>query len=229
MTNTLLNYTVLFVEDDEDVNIKVSSRLKRYFENVYTAKDGEQGWTLYLQYKPQILFLDINLPKLSGIELLKRIRKNDHNTKAVMLTAYSDVDFLLETNELKLTKYIVKPLDREILDNTIKMLVNEMNSFKTVSLKNIVLKDGMQWSFEKKELFKDGSIVSLTPYEKKVFECFAKNTNITLSFDDIILLVWDSFESDKKETLKTIIKTLRKKLPKDTIANIFGIGYQMSL
>jgi len=229
MDNTLLNYAVLFVEDDEEVNKKVSSRLKRYFNNVYTAIDGEQGWKLYLQHKPEILFLDIDLPKLSGIDLLKRVRKNDHNTKAVMLTAYSDVDYLLQTNELKLTKYIVKPLDRAILNETIQKLINEMTNFKTVSIKNIILKDGIQWNFKKAELLKDGNIVSLTPYEKKVFECFAKNTNITLSFDDIIILVWDSFESDKKETLKTIIKTLRKKLPTDTIENVFGIGYRLNI
>lgn len=229
MTDTLLDYSILFVEDDDEVRQKVSSRLKRYFKNIYMARDGEQGWSLYQEYRPDILFLDINLPKLSGIDLLKKVRQNDYNTKAVMLTAHSDLEYLLKTNELKLTKYIIKPLSREILNEIIKILVEELNSFKTISLKNLTLKSGFQWSFEKSELFKDGSIVSLTPYEKKVFECFAENTNMTLSYDDIIILVWDSFESDKKETLKTIIKTLRKKIPNGTIQNVFGIGYRLNM
>ena len=228
MSNTLLDYTVLFVEDDEEVSYKVSTRLKRYFKNVYVAKDGEQGWKAYLQYRPNILFLDINLPKLNGIELLKRVRQNDHQTKAVILTAYSDIDYLLQTNELKLTKYIVKPLSRGVLNETIEMLVDEMTNFKTIALKNLVFKLGFQWSFEKSELLKDGNIIKLTPYEKKVLECFSKNPNITLSFDNIILLVWESFENDRKETLKTIVKTLRKKLPSDTIENVFGIGYKLN-
>jgi len=209
--------------------LQIDYRLKRYFKNVYTAKDGEQGWSMYLQHKPSILFLDINLPKLSGIELLQRVRQKDQQTKAVILTAHSDIEYLLQANELKLTKYIVKPLNRDILNTTINMLIKEMTNFKIVSLKNILLKDNFQWIFESSELLKDGQKIKLTPYEKKVFECFVENPNTTLSFDDIILLVWDCFESEKKETLKTIIKTLRKKLPDNTIENVFGIGYKINL
>jgi len=128
MSDRLLNYTVLFVEDDDEVRQKVALRLQRQFRNIYVARDGEEGWDLYLKHRPDILFLDINLPKLSGIDLLKKVRENDYSTKAVMLTAHSNMDYLLQTNELKLTKYIVKPLSREVLNETINMLVKEMSS-----------------------------------------------------------------------------------------------------
>ena len=223
-----MNYSVLFVEDDIQVREKVSSRLRRYFKNVYVACDGEEGWSMYLHHKPDILFLDINLPKLSGIDLLKRVRESDYSTKAVMLTAHSDLDFLLSGNQLKLTKYIVKPLSREVLNETIDMLVNEMTNFKIVSLKNLVLKSGYQWNFEKSELLKDGSLIHLTSSERRLFECFAKNINTTLNFDEIIVFVWDSFDRDKRDTLKTLVKTLRGKLPDDIIENVFGVGYRMN-
>jgi len=227
LRDTILNYSVLFVEDDMQVREKVSSRLKRHFKNVYVASDGEEGWSLYLQHKPNILFLDIDLPKLSGIELLKRVRESDYSTKAVMLTAHSDLDFLLSTNQLKLTKYIVKPLSREVLNSTIEMLVKEMTNFKIISLKNLALKSGYQWNFENSELSKEGNIIHLTSNERKLLECFVKNINITLSFDDIIILVWNSFDADKRDTLKTLVKTLRNKLPEGTIENVFGVGYRM--
>jgi len=229
MSDTLLNYTVLFVEDDDEVREKVSLRLQRQFRNVYMARDGEEGWNLYVEKRPDILFLDINLPKLSGIELLKKVREKDYNTKAVMLTAHSNIEYLLQTNQLKLTKYIVKPLTREVLNETINILVKEMSSFKTISLKNLTLKSGFYWNFEQNELFQNGNVVDLTALEKKVFECFAKNSNTILNYDDVILCVWDSFESDKKASLKTLIKNLRRKLPAETIENVFGMGYRLNI
>lgn len=129
MSDRLLNYAVLFVEDDDEVREKVALRLQRQFRNVDVARDGEEGWDLYVKHRPDILFLDINLPKLSGIDLLKKVRENDYSTKAVMLTAHSNMDYILQINELKLTTYIVKPLSREVLNETINMLVKEMSSF----------------------------------------------------------------------------------------------------
>lgn len=228
LSDMTLNYSVVFVEDDEQVREKVSSRLARFFKNVYVASDGEEGWSLYLKYRPEVLFLDINLPKLNGIELLKRVRKNDHNTKAVMLTAHSDVEFLLQTNELKLTKYIVKPLNRVILNETIELLKNEMNNFKTVSIKNFIFKDGYQWNLETSELICNTEVVHLTPNEKRLLEYFIRNTNITISMEDITILLWNSFEDDKHSAIKTLIKNLRRKLPDDTIENVFGEGYRIT-
>ena len=162
MDKELLEYKVLLVEDDLDVLQKVGLRLKRYFKEVYEAKDGKQGLELYKAHKPHILFVDINLPKLSGIELLKIIREQDHTTKAVMLTAHSDVEFLLQASELKLTKYIVKPLTRDALSETIKMLLNELGKFNIRNIQTLTLKDHFLWSFEKKELTKDGKIVQIS-------------------------------------------------------------------
>ena len=68
----LLDYRVLFIEDDKEVNRKISSRLKRYFKYVYSFFNAEDGYLAYLDKKPHIVFIDINLPKMSGIELFKK-------------------------------------------------------------------------------------------------------------------------------------------------------------
>ena len=225
--DSLLDYQVLFIEDDKEVNKKVSSRLKRYFKNVYSVFNAEDGYLVYLDKKPQIMFIDINLPKMSGIELLKKIRVTDHNTKAVMLTARSDVEIVLKATELKLTKYIIKPLNRKDIEETIGLLINEINSFKVIHEKIIHFKDNFFWNKETKELFDNNIKVLLTPTENRLFQAFVKNMNRVLSFDDIILEIWNDFDNDKKVTLKTTVKNLRKKLPKGLILNEYGIGYKL--
>ena len=184
---------------------------------------------MYKKHKPHILLLDVNLPKLSGIELLQRVREHDHTTRAVMLSAYSDVELLLKASELKLTKYIIKPLSRESLSEAIEMLVNEMSKFQTRSLENLILPDGYQWSYEKCELTSAGTLIHLTPREKKVFALLAQHSNSTLDYDDIIYEVWGDLDTDRREALKTTLKTLRKKLPAGIIKNIFGEGYKLQL
>jgi len=227
MQSELLEYKVLFIEDDKEINQRVTSRLKRYFKTVYSVTNAEDGYQVYLDLKPDIMFIDINLPKMNGVELLEKIRVKDHNTKAVMLTARSDIDIVLKATELKLTKYLIKPLNRKELEDTIEILIYEINNFKTVNEKNIYFQNNFFWNKEKLELYENGTKISLTATEDKIFQCFINNLNRVLSYDDIIIDVWDDMSNDKKETLKTTLKNLRKKIPDDLIQNVYGIGYKL--
>jgi DNA-binding response OmpR family regulator len=75
----------------------------------------------------------------------------------------------------------------------------------------------------------DGVTVALTHKETKVLSILCSNPNKTFTYDDIIFDVWYEDEDNKTDALKTIIKNLRKKLPENTIKNVFGIGYKVEV
>ena len=221
-------YTILYVEDEKAIRDNYLRYLNRHFTSVYEAEDGEQAYKIYQDVKPQIMIIDINIPKLNGLELLKKIRQNDHTTKAIMLTAHADVKYLLSAIELKLTKYLVKPVSRDDLKNALYLAEQELEDFDIISTKTIALRDKLTWSYELQELKKDNVTVSLTNKEKILLSTLLDNPNKVLTYESIIEHIWIDAYEDKLNPLKTIIKNIRKKLPKDMIQNVFGIGFKIT-
>lgn len=226
MNNEILEYTILFVEDEIELRDNYITYLKKHFIEVYKAANGEEAFNIYKERKPDILIIDINIPKINGLELLSKIRESDHSTKAIMLTAYSNLDYLLEATELKLTKYLVKPISRSELKDALDLVIKEISSFTTISNELINLRDGYIWNIDIKELFQYNNIITLTLKEKRLLELFISNVNKVISYYEIMIYVWEEVEDVTIESVKTLIKNLRKKLPKEVITNIYGEGYK---
>jgi len=222
-------YTLLFVEDEELTRQNYTHFLERYFNKVYAAKDGEEAFGLYNKYKPHIMIVDINLPKYNGLDLIRDIRKKDQSVKIIMLTAHSETKYLLEAAELKLTKYLIKPVSRDELSSALNMAIHELTSFRVSATMQINLGEGYIWESERKELFYKNSEVLLTNKERKVLTLLLTNPNTTLGYEDIIYDVWYDDYEDKLDALKTIVKNLRRKLPEDSIKNVFSIGYKIEV
>lgn len=221
-------YDILFVEDEKAIRDNYVQFLKRYFKNVYEAGDGEEAYRVYREKTPQILIVDINIPKLNGLELLKKIREHDHTTRAIVLTAHSDRDYLLEAVSLKLTKYLVKPATRAELKEALTLVIQELSQYDISSKHLLYLKDGYSWNYKTHELFNNEQII-LTDKERQLLALLCLNINITYTYEDIVYELWYSYDDDKIASLKTIIKNLRKKLPPQTIKNIFGVGYKIDI
>ena len=219
-------YNILFVEDEKDIRDNYIKYLKRHFVNVYEAVDGNDGYRKYKDKKPEIMIVDINLPGLNGIDLIKKIREQDQSTKVIMLTAYSDVKYLLDAAELKLIKYLVKPITRGELKEALDLAVGEFKRFEVVSKEIIELENGFIWNCQSQVMHNSVGEVYLTQKEKQIVALLLSAPNNVFTYDDIIIQVWDSFEDDKLDPLKTIVKNIRKKLPKETIKNVFGVGYK---
>ena len=224
-----MNHSILYIEDEKKIREQYESNLHPFFDTVYTAVDGVDGYEKYKKYKPDILLIDINLPKLSGIDLLKKIREKDHTTKAIMLTAHYSVDFLLSVASLKLTSYLIKPVSRTDFKEAIAAVIKELSEFETRAKNILVLKDNFLWNYESKELCKDLKKVSLTPNETLMLELFFLNLNANVSYDELSLHLYNDESSDKVNSVKIILKKLRKKLPVGLIENIYAVGYKLNL
>ena len=221
-------YKILFVEDEKVIRENYVTYLKMFFSEVFEAEDGEKAYELYKLKKPDIMIIDINIPKLNGLDLLERIRENDYSTKAIMLTAHSDKSFLLKAVGLKLTRYLVKPVSRKDLKEALKLTIDEVLKFNVITVQKIDLPDDYSWDFQLKELKYHNVIVELTNKEKIFLELLFSHKNRVFTYDEISDYVWGYDDSIPLNGLKNIVKRLRKKLPEDTILNIFNEGYKIN-
>ena len=224
---TMYPYKVLIVEDEQVLRENYATYLKMFFNEVYEAEDGAQGYELYKTKKPDIMIVDINLPKLTGLELLKKIREKDSQTKVIMSTAYTDKNFLLDAVTLKLTKYLVKPVSRKDLKEALKLTIDELREFDMVPLKKIDLTQEYSWYVELKELKYHNTAIKLTHKERTLLGLLFSHKNRVFSYDEIFEHVWEYEETISINGLKNMVKRLRKKLPEDTIQNVFNEGYKI--
>lgn len=219
--------TLLYAEDELETRENYGRYLKRYFKEVYIVSNGKEALDAYKQYKPNIMLLDINMPILNGLELTKQIREEDNLTRVIILTAHLEQDKLLFAAELNLTKYLPKPISRKQLK---KALNEATKQFKQLNNENeyLYFKNGLKWNKSSKILFFENNEIKLTKHETLLIELLTSKKDKVFSSDEIALYLWDDIiDLEHSSKLKDIIKRLRKKLPKDTIENIYAAGYKI--
>lgn len=132
---------LLYVEDDLMTQEEVSYFLKKYVKELYVAKNGEEGLELFLNNKIDMVITDIQMPKMNGLEMSKRILEINPNMPIAITTAYSDADYLIKAIELGIDKYILKPLHLAELLAVIQKglnLENETNKYYEEYIKFII-------------------------------------------------------------------------------------------
>lgn len=228
MMSDLYPYKILVVEDEEAIRKNYIIFLKMFFKEVYEADDGEKAYNLYKSEKPDIMIVDINIPKLNGLELIKKIREKDFTTKIIILTAHSDKYFLFEAIELKLIKYLVKPVSRKDLNEALDLAINEISQYTILNIKNIQLTDEYSWNTELKELKFHNKIIDLTNKERNFLSLLLSHKNRAFNYNEIFEYVWTNEELISLNSLKNLVKRLRKKLPENMILNVFNEGYKIN-
>jgi diguanylate cyclase (GGDEF)-like protein len=113
VTKNLKKLNLLYVEDDETVNMIFSSIFEKYAKNIYSAFNGEEGLELFKNNHIDIVISDIQMPKMNGIEMAKEIRKINDTTSIIFTTAFGDSEYLKEAIEIGVDAYILKPIDKE--------------------------------------------------------------------------------------------------------------------
>lgn len=220
----LEDLTVLYAEDEEGIQETVSEVLELYVNKVITASNGEEALELYELYKPSILLLDICMPKKDGLSALKQIRQKDLTTPVVIMTAHTEKEYLMNAVELYITKYLVKPFDKNALLDALQACVELMSS-KNEEL--ITLNDDIKFDTSKQAIIKDEKEIALNKKERLLLNLFIKNKNKVLSYEEIEYHVWDDVVS--MDALKSLIKDLRKKTSKELIKNISKEGYKFEV
>ncbi len=222
--NNLKNYTILYVEDDLNVQQNITEYLKRIFNKVIVASDGKEALELYQQNKPDGMLLDVDIPYINGLYLAKEIRKIDKRVSIIMLTAYAEQEKLLKATELKLVKYLVKPVDLVNFKEALKLMSQEIAE-NNQEFENIG--DNYLWHKTNKILYNGSTKVRLSRKEQLLLELLLKNRANSVSFTTIMAEVWaDEFEREISfNSVKNLVSSLRKKLPKHCIISVYSQGY----
>lgn len=197
---------------------------------IATAINGEKAFDMYKKFNPHVIITDLRMPIMDGIQLVKKIRENDQNTKIIITTFKKDVETLIEAAGLKLFKYLLKPINFEELKNTINASIKELNNYNVVAVKTVNLTPNLRWEIDEFELFYKDTILKLTPKEKKVLNILLSKPNKVLTYEELIYEAWEKDnEIGDRKTLKNIITGLRKKIIDTNIDNVYGFGYKITL
>lgn len=217
----LQNYTVLCVEDEDGIRKRLVNTLKYYFSDVLEASNGEEGYYLYKEYKPSLILSDIEMPDKNGISMIEDIRKNDLDTIVVMITAYSNEEYLLELINLNINQYILKPVTSDsLLNGILKAFGNKLNE-------KIKFHEDLYFDMKERELFYKNEIVSLRKRDKEFLILLHKNRNAVVTYDLIEEYLWRD-KSMSISALKTFIKEFRQRIPVDIITNKPQLGYKLN-
>ena len=219
------NIKILYIEDDEIARENGLEYLENFFEQIYEASDAIIALQLYEKHKPDIIITDIQMPKLNGLEFVKRIRQKDKKTQIIIITAFSDRDYLLKAIELGLVKYLVKPVREKEFEEALFLCINalERNESNIVKLDEFTFFDTFN-----KNLISNNEIVKLRAKELDFLELLIKNKNRYVTYEEIENYVWDDSVMTK-DALKTLVKNIKTKIPKDLILNLTNSGYKIAI
>jgi len=213
---------ILYVEDEDVMRQNISSVLRMYCDNVKTSKNGFEGYNDYLQMDPDIVISDIEMVGMNGLELARKIRDRSSKCKIIITTAYADTDFLLQATELNLTKYLIKPISSEKLFEALGLAIKQMDD----GLDDDMIKLDNTIFFKRigRCVVVNGEEIPLTNNEFELFNELVRSNGNVVPKEILINAIWRKKEVGE-ESLRTLVKNLKKKIPSHIIKNVKGIGY----
>ena len=214
---------ILVIEDEHKIANSIRRGLEQEAYAVDVAYDGEEGYDLSVSEEYDLIILDLLLPKMSGMDLCKKVRREGIHTPILMLTAMGEVSNKVEGLNAGADDYMVKPFAFEELLARIRALARRPKEAKNEELK---AKD-VTLNTQSYEVRKDGKNIDLSRKEFALLEYLMRNTGKVVSKENIIAHVWD-YESDiLPNTVEVFIGYLRNKLGGDIIKTVRGFGYKI--
>ena len=229
---------ILVVDDDKEILFSLSKLLEYDGFEVVQARDGIEALEQLEKEKPDLILLDIMMPKLDGISALMKIRESNHLPVIVLSAKTQDSDKVYGLT-MGADDYICKPYNPAELGARVKALLrrfrawNEMAEDKKASDSERVCNGGIVLDTAAKQVMVDGEPVKLTATEYKIVNLLISNLNRVFSAEEIYERVWDENVGYAVEnTVMVHIRRIREKIEIDTknpkyIKVVWGIGYKM--
>ncbi len=218
MLNRLKLLKILCVEDNKGVRKRLVNTLNFYFKEVIEAENGEEAYEIYQNLKPDTIMTDIDMPNMNGITLVKKIRKKDSDIPIIILTAYSNEEYLLELINLKINHFILKPINAHKLQTALEDIFDKKRD-------SIFINKNLSIDFDSMQILYKKSTIRITNREKLFLKLLHKNKNSISTYQNIQDSVWQN-DIMSQSALKTFVKVLRKKFPLEVIENVSGVGYK---
>jgi len=211
------------------VNSKYNDYFRNYFRKVYLAKDNQEVLDIYYKKSPSVIFFNCHEKKISGLDVIKYIRKSDKETILALIADTIEKEELIEILGLHLMGCLIEPLFKDKVQELLQKIDNELIP---ISKDIIPFKNGSSFNRQTKNFFNtDNQKIILTKSEILLIEILLKHREQWVNNETIGYYIWenDFFEKNCTGRLKTLINSLRKKIPKKTIVNSYGMGYKVEV
>ncbi len=214
---------ILIVEDDATIREGVAEFLKEKEYQVFSAEDGEKGLDLLRNTEIHLALLDIMLPGISGIEVLKELRSFS-DIPVIMLTAITDEETQVKTFDSLADDYICKPFSLILLWKRMEALLRTRYKTEKIWKYQETVVD-----FSAYRATYQGLDAAVTPKEVKLLAVLLENSGQVVSREQILDKIWGEEESPYDRVVDVYVKNLRKKLHLDCIVTVKGVGYKLEL
>lgn len=228
--------TVLAIEDDPAILRGLSDNLRFEGYEVVTATDGETGYRLERERKPDLILLDLMLPRMSGLELCRRLRGEGVRTPILMLTARSEEPDRVLGLDLGADDYVTKPFSVRELMARVRALLRRSQPGQDAVAEDAGLPDGLRFGeaeidFRSYEARVGGKPVEMTRKEFAVLRYLASREGEVVTRDDLLNEVWGYESYPSSRTVDNHVAGLRAKLERDAsqpehIKTVHGVGYK---
>lgn len=219
---------LLLVEDEKELSEALSQILTTNKYSVDAVYDGEDGLDYALTGVYDVIVLDIMLPKLNGLSLLKQLRKSGISTPVIMLTAKSQIEDRVLGLDLGADDYLTKPFATEELLARLRSITRRKG---TVVNDNILTYGDISLNLETYDLDVNNESIRLTLKEFEIIKYFMERPKCVVSKDDLITKLWGFDSEVEYNNIEVYISFIRKKLSylksNVSIVTIRGVGYRM--
>lgn len=215
---------ILFLEDEPTIQDVLSEYMKLQNYEVVPAADGEEAIKLLKHQTFDLGVLDIMVPKINGLEVLKYIREQNIDMATIMLTAIDDEQTQVKAFNLYADDYVIKPVSPLILLKRIETILRRMKN----SSQKMEHREGLFLNEDSYQAFYNNEPLNLTLSEFLLLQTLVKEPNRAFTREQLILNIFNEDYIGNDRIIDAHIKNLRKKLPKNFIKTIIGIGYQFS-
>lgn len=220
--DAIKNCRVLYVEDDAFQMQQTLLVLSMFFNEVITSYDADEALEKFQKNSFDLLLCDIALPKMSGVELAKKIRASDEKIDFIFISASKEIMDFKNAIEIQALDFLMKPYSFEDFKSALIKFAKK----RAIESSNIIeINDTISYDKQKRCIItKDGEI-ELTLKEQKLIELASQYRGKIITYDQIASAL--DHEEVNLTSIKNIILRLRKKLPTEIFSNMMGVGYRV--
>ena len=214
---------ILLADDESSIRRILETRLKMAGYDVYTAQDGEEAVAAFNKYNPDLVVLDVMMPKLNGYSLCKMIKNLNKQVSIIFLTALDDEESEIKGFDLDADDYISKPFSFNILVKRVEAVLKRKN--KEEKNEDILEFEGLKLDLEKFKSYVDDEEIELTLKEFNILKLMLASYPKVVSREKLIEKIWGYEYFGDTRVIDAHMKNIRKKIKKDYIKTIKGVGY----
>ncbi len=228
----MVGIKILVVDDDANICDILKTHFEKEGYEVVTAGDGLEGVATFKSANPDLVLLDIMLPRMDGQQVLAEIRK-ESSKPVIMVTAKGEVFDKVLGLEMGADDFVVKPFELKELSARVKAVLRRYQAHTHQDDGDVIKFENFEISQDKFELKLRGKKVDVPPKELQLLYCLASNPNRVFSREQLLEHVWDFAFLGDSRTVDVHIKRLREKLEgvsdKWALKTVWGIGYKFEL